>query len=195
MTFNDNRNTLTLLLTRRSAKARNLSSPGPDQDQLRDILKAGLRVPDHGKLAPWRFIVIEGEGQKRLSHIFATAYRSEKPGASNLELEGIRNFPQQAPVMIAVLSKLNTERAIPEWEQRLSAGAACQNIILAAHALGFKANWLTGWAAYSAEIIKELGGEENDKIAGFLFIGSSEKELSERPRPDFDDIVSDYPLR
>lgn len=195
MTFNDNQNTMSLLLTRRSAKARNLESPGPNEEQLRDILTAGMRVPDHGKLAPWRFIVVQNEAQDALSNIFADAYLNEKPEASALELDSIQNFPKQAPVMIAVLSRLNTARAIPEWEQRLSAGAACQNMILAAHAMGFKANWLTGWAAFCEDIIKELGGQQDDKIAGFLFIGSSNKGLSERPRPAFDDIISFYPAR
>jgi nitroreductase len=190
--FNDNKDAITLLQSRRSAKARNLEAPGPNEDELKTILEVGMRVPDHGKLAPWRFIVVKEDAQKVLGDAAAATYLKEKPEATHLELEAIRNFPQQAPVLIVVLSRLNTQRAIPEWEQRLSAGAACQNILTAAHALGYLGNWLTGWSAYSEDVVRVLGGEKGDKVAGFLFIGSSDANLSERPRPEFDEIVSFY---
>lgn len=190
--FNDNKDAITLLQSRRSAKARNLKAPGPNAEELRSILEAGMRVPDHGKLAPWRFVVVQKDAQQALGDAVAAAYLKEKPDASNLELEAIRSFPQQAPVMIVVLSRLNTQRAIPEWEQRLSAGAACQNMLIATHALGYLGSWLTGWSAYSEDVVQILGGEEGDKIAGFLFMGSSDASLSERPRPEFDEIVSFY---
>lgn len=190
--FNDNKDAITLLQSRRSAKARNLNAPGPNEEELRSILEVGMRVPDHGKLAPWRFVVVQKDAQQALGDAVAAAYLKEKPDASNLELEAIRSFPQQAPVMIVVLSRLNTQRAIPEWEQRLSAGAACQNMLIAAHALGYLGSWLTGWSAYSEDVVQILGGEEGDKIAGFLFMGSSDANLSERPRPEFDEIVSFY---
>lgn len=190
--FNDRKDTLTLLQTRRSSKARNLITPGPDKEELRQILEVGMRVPDHGKLAPWRFVVVEKDVQATLGDAAAQAYIKEKPEASALELEAIRSFPSQAPVVVIVLSRLNTARAIPEWEQRLSAGAACQNMMIAAHALGYLGSWLTGWSAYSNDVVRIVGGEDGDKIAGFLFFGSSDHDLSERPRPDFDEIVSYY---
>lgn len=193
--FNDRKDTLTLLQTRRSSKARNLVAPGPSDAELKQILEIGMRVPDHGKLAPWRFIVVEKDTQAALGEAAAQAYLKEKPEASTLELGAIKSFPSQAPVVVIVLSRLNTTRAIPEWEQRLSAGAACQNMMIAAHAQGYLASWLTGWSAYSPDVVDILGGKEGDKIAGFLFIGSSNHDLSERPRPEFDDIVSYYKPR
>jgi len=190
--FNDRKDTVTLLQTRRSSKARNLIAPGPDKVELRQILEIGMRVPDHGKLAPWRFVVVEKDAQAALGDAAAKAYFKEKPDASDLELEAIKSFPSQAPVVVIVLSRLNTARSIPEWEQRLSAGAACQNMMIAAHALGYLGSWLTGWSAYSDDVVRIVGGEDGDKIAGFLFFGSSDHGLSERPRPDFDEIVSYY---
>lgn len=192
MEFNDNKSAIDLLLTRRSGKARDMVEPGPSGAELKQILNAGMRVPDHGKLAPWRFIVVERLEQEALGNALAQTYLNEKPDAGKLEVEAIRSFPSQAPVMITVLSRINTARAIPHWEQQLSSGAACQNMLNAAHALGYVGNWLTGWCAYSADAVRILGGEADDRVAGFLFIGTAGKDLQERPRPEFDDIVSYY---
>lgn len=182
--------TVDFLLRRRSAKARRLVAPGPGDAELELILKAGMRVPDHGKLAPWRFIVVRGEAQERLGEAIYEAYAEEEnDDAGSDKHQSWRDYPAQAPLLIITVSTPSEARPIPEWEQRLSAGAACQNMILAAHALGYLANWLTGWPAYSPGVRKALGLEPDDRIAGFLFIGSYDEELSERPRPDFDDIV------
>lgn len=189
MPFNDLRSTIDLLLSRRSAKAREMVAPGPDEAALRMILQAAMRVPDHGKLAPWRFIVVEKAAQDALGVAMADAYLAEKPDAGRLEIDAIRGFPAQAPVMVAVLSSVNAASHIPAWEQQLSAGAACQNMLIAAHALGFAGCWLTGWPAYAPAVTTLLGGGDGDRIAGFLFIGTPGKELSERPRPQYDDIV------
>lgn len=189
MHFNDLRSTIDLLLSRRSAKAREMVAPGPDQAALRMILQAAMRVPDHGKLAPWRFIVVEKDQQEALGAAMADAYLAEKPDAGRLEVEAIRGFPTQAPVMVAVLSAIKHESHIPAWEQQLSAGAACQNLLVAAHALGFAGCWLTGWPAYAAAVRALLGAAPGDRVAGFIFLGTPGKPLSERPRPDYDDIV------
>ncbi len=190
MNFNIiNTNTLDLLLSRRSAKARNLTQPGPSAKELELILKAGMRVPDHGKIFPWRFIVFEGEAQAGFGVIIAKCYRQETGDESNATVKGLQDFPCQAPVMITVAATPDADRAIPVWEQNLSAGAACQTMMIAATALGFGVNWLTGWTAYSPGVKRALGLQEKDGIAGFLFIGSHSEDLKERPRPSYDDIV------
>lgn len=171
-----------------------MSAPGPSPSQLEDILSIGLRVPDHGKIAPWRFVVVEGDARERFSRSLVELYKAEKPNAPVLELQAISDFPLAAPVMVAVLSRVNTERKIPAWEQELSAGAACQNMLLAAHAMGFHGQWLTGWPAYGDGVVERLGGRAGDKIAGYLFFGTVDSAyLKERPRPELGDISWSLP--
>lgn len=188
LSFNDRRTTLALLKTRRSGKSKTMSAPGPSATELQDILSIGLRVPDHGKIAPWRFVVIEGDAQERFSRGLVELYKAEKPDARVLELQAMSDFPIAAPTLVAVLSRVNTQRAIPVWEQELSAGAACQNMLIAAHAMGYHAQWLTGWPAYGHGVVDLLGGQTGDKVAGYLFFGTVEAELKERPRPDLSEI-------
>ncbi len=164
-------------------------APGPDAAQLEAMLKAAIRVPDHGKLAPWRFVIIEGDQRDALATLLETAYRAEKPDAGRLEIEAMHQFAHQAPALVVALSKPVQGSKIPLWEQQLSAGAACMNFLTAAHALGFVASWLTGWPAY-ANGVRDAFGAPDEVIAGFLFVGSPGKALEERPRPDFDSIVS-----
>lgn len=186
--FNDRSTPLDLLLTRRSGKARDMVAPGPDADQLATILRAATRVPDHGKLAPWRFVVVPDTARGKLAELLESAYRHEKPEAGRLELQAMRDFALQAPTLVVLLSRPNPASHIPSWEQQLSVGAACQNLLLAAHAQGFVANWLTGWAAYSPAV-RDAIGEPGEIVAGFMFIGTPAKELEERPRPALDDVV------
>lgn len=186
--FNDRSTPLDLLLTRRSGKARDMIAPGPDADQLTQILRVASRVPDHGKLAPWRFVVIADAARERFAELLEGAYRAEKPAAGKLELKAMRDFATQAPTLVAVMSHPHPSSHIPLWEQQLSVGAACLNLLLAAHAQGFVANWLTGWANYSAAVRDALG-EPGEIVAGFFFIGTPTKELDERPRPALDDVV------
>jgi nitroreductase len=192
MIFNNiNGTTLDLLLTRRSEKSKRMHAPGPNKDDLGRILAAGMRVPDHGKLAPWRFIVVEGEAQSKLGEVFSKAFSLEKDENNEQKLQSVKDFTSQAPVMVIVVSKyIQGKKVIPEVEQILSTGAACQNMLVAATSLGFTGQWLTGWAAYNPLIHNELDLEKGDKIAGFLFFGSSMRDLSERPRPNFKDIVT-----
>ena len=186
--FNDRSTPLALLLTRRSGKARDMVAPGPDADQLATILRIASRVPDHGKLAPWRFVVVADTARARLAELLDAAYRAEKPDAGRLEVQAMRDFAGQAPALVVVMSHCNAASHIPSWEQQLSVGAACQNLILAAHAQGFVANWLTGWAAYSPAVRDALG-EPGELVAGFMFIGTPVKPLDERPRPRLDEVV------
>ncbi len=191
MTFNDLSSPIRLIETRRSAKPRDMVGPGPDPAQLDRILAAATRVPDHGKLAPWRFIVVDADRRDALAELLVAAYRAEKPDAGRLELEAMEQFARQSPALVIVVSRPVTDSRIPLWEQQLSAGAACMTMLQAAHALGFVGSWLTGWATYSEAVRKALAGPEG-RIAGFLFFGSPGRPLEERPRPGFDEIVSHW---
>ena len=189
--FNDTSSPLALLHTRRSGKPRDMIAPGPDGAQLRAIMEAAIRVPDHGKLAPWRFVVI-GDGQRdRFADLLTSAYRTEKPDAGRLEIEAMDQFARQAPTLVVALSSPVAGSKIPVWEQELSVGAACMNLLTAAHASGFVASWLTGWPTYST-IVRDAFGGAGDKIAGFIFIGSAARDLEERPRPDYDNVVTNW---
>lgn len=184
--------TIKLLQTRRSVKAAMLSEPGPNGQELETILRAGMRVPDHGKLAPWRFVVIEGAARQAFGDYLADIYLKNNPDARVAQLQFNRDLALRAPVIVAVLSKRQTTHKIPVWEQELSAGAACQNMLVAASALGYGAQWLTEWPAYDKDILATLGGEEDDRIAGFLYFGTPSEKPDERPRPDYDEIVSSW---
>jgi nitroreductase len=178
---------LDLLLSRRSGSAKAMAAPGPDREQLAAILKAGARAPDHGKLFPWRFIVFEGEGRERVGAILADVKQAEGERPNQIEEERKRFL--RAPVVIGVISAAREQIKIPVWEQELSAGAVCQNIVIAAHALGFVANWVTEWYAYHPKVKEDIGLKPGERIAGFIYIGTSTVPLEERPRPEMDAIV------
>jgi nitroreductase len=188
--FNDLSTPLNLLKTRRSSRPRDLAEPGPDAGQLRQILEVAARTPDHGKLAPWRFVHVRKEDRAAFCAMLESAYRAgkgEEPG--RLEIEAVQRFAHQAPELVAVLSTPFEGTKIPVWEQELSCGAACMNLLHAAYALGFAGGWVTGWAAYSAHVLASLGGRPGDRIAGFIFLGTAAGELEERPRPEYDAVV------
>lgn len=176
-----------LLLSRRSVPAFMLHEPGPDAGQIETLLTAASRVPDHGKLTPWRFILVEGDARRKLAEELARLARA-RPGADARKIEDDkRKF--DAPLTVIVVSRAGPHVKIPEWEQVLSAGAACMNLVVAAHALGFKANWLTGWPAYERESLDLLGLSQEERIAGFIHIGSSDEVPPDRPRPRLDEIA------
>lgn len=187
--FNDRSTPLSLLATRRSGKPRDLAAPGPDDAQLARILEIAARTPDHGKLAPWRFVIVPADRRARLAEVITAAYRAERPQASRLEIEALEQFAIQAPTLVVVLSSPRTESHIPLWEQELSTGAACMNLLHAAHAMGFAGGWLTGWSAYS-DAVRDAFGADPERVAGFIFLGTPEKQLEERPRPDLQKIIS-----
>ncbi|WP_339833007.1 nitroreductase [uncultured Parvibaculum sp.] len=184
--------TIDLLLTRRSAKALTMVEPGPDAAALETVLRIGARVPDHGKLAPWRFIVFRGEARRAFGAILSAVYTRVQPNAGDDQLEFEANRFLRAPVVVAVISRVTPGIKIPEWEQVLSAGAVCQNMLVAATALGFGAQWLTEWYAFDPEIGRTLGLGENERVAGFIYLGSESVAKDERPRPVLADIVSDW---
>ena len=191
--FNDTSSTLALLRTRRSGRPRDLVEPGPDAGQLREILAAAARVPDHGKLAPWRFIHVKKEDRAAFAELLDGAYRAGREGEpGRLEIEAAHRFAHQAPELVVVLYSPRESTKIPAWEQELSAGAACMNLLIAAHARGFAGGWVTGWAAYSPEVLKGLGGRDGERVAAFIFLGTPGTPLEERLRPNLDEVVSDW---
>lgn len=166
-------------------------APGPTPDQLRAMLEAAIRVPDHGKLAPWRFVIVGADQRARLKDVIVRAYRKEKPETGRLEIEAMEQFALQAPTLVVALFTPAESSKIPYWEQELSAGAATMNLLHAASAMGFVGGWLTGWPAYNTDVRDAFGGP-NDRIAGFVFIGTPGKDLEERPRPDYATVVKNW---
>jgi len=188
-----NREALELLLTRRSVLANNLGPPGPDGEALAVILKAAARVPDHKKLIPWRFIVFAGAARTRFGKLLAAIAHLEEAEpmtAGRLETEA-RRF-ERAPVIVGVVSKAAARPGVPEWEQILSAGAACQNLVLAANASGFASQWITEWYAYSPGVHAALGLGASERMAGFIYIGTPTEAPTERDRPDLGTIVEHW---
>lgn len=184
--------TIDLLLTRRSAKALTMVEPGPDDSELETILRAGARVPDHGKLAPWRFILFKGDARAKFGDVLAKIYGQTETRATDEQIEFERNRFTRAPVVVAVISRVTPGIKIPEWEQLLSAGAVCQNMLVAATALGYGAQWLTEWYAFDTSVNEALGLGENEKVAGYLYFGSESVAKDERPRPDLSEITSEW---
>ena len=183
--------TLDLLLSRRSGSAKMMKGPGPNADQLRKILAAGVRVPDHGKLTPWRFIVFEGEGRARMGAILAETIAGERD-ISPERIEQERNRFMRAPIVIGVVSRVREQIPIPVWEQELSAGAVCMTMVLAAHAMGFVANWITEWCAYNPQVLARVGLKPTERIAGYIYIGHPVEPLEDRPRPPVDSITTRF---
>lgn len=182
---------LDLLRQRRSLKPDKLAFPGPTADQLADILMIAARVPDHKKLAPWRFIVFEGTARAKLGEVFATACATEdREPPSPVRLATERNRPQRAPTVVAVISRVVPSPGAPEWEQVLSAGAACFNMCLAANAMGYGTCWITEWVSYSPTVHAALGVGEGERIAGFVYIGTPTEKPTDRDRPDMGKVVS-----
>jgi len=179
---------LDLLLSRRSGSAKAMGEPGPSKEQLAAILKAGARAPDHGKLFPWRFIVFEGDGRERFGRLLGEILEAEGERERQIDEETKRFL--RAPLVVGVISAARELIKIPVWEQELSAGAVCQNLLIAAHASGFVANWITEWYAYHPKVKEQLGLKPGERVAGFVYIGTSTVELEERPRPEMDKIVS-----
>ena len=186
--------TIDLLLKRRSVVAANITEPGPDAAALEIILRAATRVPDHGKLAPWRIQVLHKDGQRRLGDLLANLFAKEIPEANAKQIEFERHRPQRAPVLLVVTSKVLKPHKIPEMEQLLSGGAVCTSILIAANALGFCAQWLTEWPAYRPEVARALGHDpDSDQIIGFVYIGTPAEPPTERPRPALEEVVSEWP--
>ncbi|WP_299648946.1 nitroreductase [Sphingomonas bacterium] len=187
--FNDRSSYLSALVTRRSGKPRDLVEPGPSDAELNQMLAIAARTPDHGKLAPWRFVTIGLEQRAAFGDLLVRAYAHDNPGAQPRDLASARAFAHQAPTLVVVLSQPVPDHKVPVWEQELSAGAATMNLLHAAHAMGYAGGWLTGWAAFSDTVRAAFGGP-GARIVGFVFIGTPLRALEERPRPPIDAVVS-----
>ena len=162
--------------------------PGPTGNELQQMLEIAMRVPDHGKLAPWRFVIVDKDQRDQLSSLLRHALQEEDPEAGPAHHEKAEQFARQGEALIVVLSSPIQNHKIPVWEQELSAGAAAMNLLLAAHAHGYVGGWITGWEAYSPKVNAAFT-RPGERIAGFVYIGSPGRELEERPRPDPAEIV------
>lgn len=189
--LNDSSSTLMLLKTRRSGRPRDMVEPGPDGEQLRQILEIGMRVPDHGKLAPWRFVHVPKARRTDFAALLHRAFQKDNPEPTRLDLEAVDRLALQAPELVVVLSSIVSGTKIPVWEQELSCGAACMNLLTAAHALGFTGGWITGWACYSEEV-RTAFARGNERLAGLIYIGTPGKPLEERQRPGYGHVVSEW---
>jgi nitroreductase len=191
---NSNATMLELLRTRRSLKPDKLAAPGPTAEQLDTILTIGARVPDHKKLAPWRFVIFEGDARAAFGEVFAQAcLAEEREPPSPIRLATERGRLMRAPVVVAVISRIVEKPGAPEWEQVLSAGAACYNICLAANAMGYGTCWITEWVSYSPTVRSALDLSEPERIAGFVYMGTPSEKPAERDRPVMSQIVSRWP--
>lgn len=182
---------LELLKTRRSVPAPALLPPGPDAGQLKELLTVAARVPDHGKLVPWRFVVIEGDAVPRFGERLASLVLQDEPGAPPERLKAERQR-FCAPLVVVVVSRAGEHPKIPVWEQVLSAGAVCMNLENAANALGFGTQWVTGWAAYDGRVKVLLGLAPEEKIAGFIQVGTPSTRPEDRPRPNLAEVVTHW---
>jgi nitroreductase len=183
---------LDLLNTRRSVKPMELAAPAPSGADLDRLITIAARVPDHGKLTPWRFIVFEGEARLAVGEAIAAAFRADHPQATADQIEFERKRLARAPLVIAVVSRAAPHVKIPEWEQVLSAGACAMNLVVAAHALGYAASWITEWYAYDRRVLDSIGLAAYERIAGFVHIGTPLRPPEDRDRPQLSQIVTRF---
>jgi nitroreductase len=189
--LNDRSSTLSLLETRRSAKPRELVGPGPTAAELERMLTIAARIPDHGKLHPWRFINVAGDQRDSFAALLHEALEEENPDATEAHHQKEDEFAHHAGQLIVLVSAPIQGHKIPVWEQELSSGAAGMNLLLAAHALGYVAGWVTGWRAYSPRVNAAFCAP-GERIAGFIFIGQPGREMEDRPRPSLPEVVREW---
>ena len=185
--------TLELLMLRRSLTVKDMVHPGPSEEQIKQILKIGSRVPDHKKQVPWRFLTFEKSIRGKFGKILRTIFAKNNPKTNEKILDFEENRFLRAPLVIAVISTADKDNPkVPEWEQILTAGAVCQNILIASNAMGYASQWLTEWYAYDKVVLKELNLNPNERIAGFIYIGTASKQPKERGRPDLANLVKKW---
>jgi nitroreductase len=189
--LNDRSSMLALLESRRSAKPRDLVGPGPTRAELEHILAIAARSPDHGKLAPWRFVTVGDDQRGALAALLQHALAEHEPAATDAHRRKEDEFAHYQGQLVVLVSKTIEGHKIPLWEQQLSCGAAGMNLLLAAHALGYVAGWVTGWRAYS-ERVRAAFCEPGERIAGFIFVGHPGRELEERQRPALAEVSREW---
>jgi nitroreductase len=180
------------LLERHSTPAKNLAEPAPDDAQLRQIFRLAMHAPDHGRLCPYRFITIRGEGRHALAEVFAAAVQKRDPNVTQAYLKKQKHKPLRSPLIVVVVACLSDNPKIPEIEQMLSAGAAAHGILLASKAMGFGSIWLTGDNAYDANVCEPLGLDLNEKIVGFIYLGTETSAIPHPPKPDLDEKITEW---
>ena len=181
--------TLELLWRRRSTPADFMTGPGPNDETLQQILTIGARVPDHRRVVPFRFVVFKGDGRERFGRTLEAAYRAAEPEAEENRVAFERDRFLRAPVVVAVISNVDKAHRTPEWEQILVSGAVCQNLLIASSAAGFAAQWITEWYAFDKTVLDAMGCGPDERIAGYIYIGTASEDPKERARPVLNDIV------
>ena len=185
--------TLELLMLRRSLTVKDMIHPGPSEEQLKQILEIGSRVPDHKKQVPWRFLTFEKNTRGKFGKILRLTFAKNNPRTNEKILDFEENRFLRAPLIIAVISTADKDNPkVPEWEQILTAGAVCQNILIASNAMGYASQWLTEWYAYDNVVLRKLNLNPNERIAGFIYIGTASKQPKERGRPDLANLVKKW---
>lgn len=183
--------TLALLARRRSSKVAHFVEPGPSGEEIDALVRLAARVPDHGKLGPWRFVVIDGDARTRAGEAIANALAAT-PGMEPARVAAARSHFLRAPAVLMVVSAVTPHPKIPEWEQQLSSGAVCFALLIAAHALGYAGCWLTEWPAYDARARAALGLAEHERVAGFIYLGTARETPQERVRADVEARMSRF---
>lgn len=178
-------------LTQR-VSGKGLVAPAPDEFELHSILTAATRAPDHGRLRPWRFIVIRDEALHKFGDLMARSHLKRNPQATQADLDRERAKPLRAPLIVAVAAKIKDTGPIPPIEQILAVGAAAQNIMLAAYAMGFGCAWKTGDVAYADDVKEGLGLSAADSIVGFMYLGTNSAPLAPAQEQDVDSYITEY---
>lgn len=186
--LNDLSTPLSLLESRRSGKAREMAGPGPNEAQLERILRIAARSPDHGKLTPWRFVIVGRDQRDAFALLLRNALAANDPEATTAHYQKADEFARHGEALVVLLSAPIENHKIPVWEQQLSCGAVAMNLLHGATALGFVGNWLTGWQAYDP-MVREAFCSGNERIVGFFFFGQPTLPLMERPRPDLAEVA------
>ncbi len=183
---------LSFLATRQSVPSRQLGAPGPDEATLERLLKTAIRVPDHGKLTPWRMLILRGAAKQELGRRLAAMAIEKDPEMPEPRRDKERQRFQMAPLVIAVIARIDPSSRIPQQEQLLSAGCVAYNLLLGAQALGFGAQWLTSWVAYDRDAAQVLHLADNERIVSFVHIGTPQRDIPERVRPALRDVVDTW---
>jgi len=187
-----NAETLKLLALRRSTLAREMSEPGPSEEELDALIRISARVPDHGKLGPWRFLIFRGPAREKFGQHLAEIFAGQHTGAEESHIEFERNRFLRAPTVVAVISKTIPHPKAPEWEQILSSGAVCQNFLIAASAMGYAAQWITEWYGYDPQVHQVMGMEDNERVAGFIYLGTATTDPEERRRASLAERIANW---
>lgn len=183
---------LAALDARRSVPFLQLESPGPDDATLRRLLRSAVRVPDHGKRVPFRFISLRDDARGAFGARLAARHAEKDPETSEAILDKDRNRYLHAPVIVIAIARLGRDDKIPEQERLLSAGCTCFALLQAAQAIGFRGCWLTGWAAYDTEVARMLGLDAGERVIGFIHLGTAKIDVPERERPDPSALLSEW---